>query len=92
MTEPVPPAEGLVRREINGVEYWYNEATRKVHSPVSVGRKIVHAFEREAAKVVAAVEGPAAPPVPPPAAPVVEPAPAPVAPPPMPPPAKPAAA
>lgn len=40
MTDPVPPAPGLVRKEINGVEYWFDEEAKKVHSVVS---RFVHA-------------------------------------------------
>jgi hypothetical protein len=34
VTEPVPPVPGLVRKEINGLEYWFDEQSRKVHSAI----------------------------------------------------------
>lgn len=77
----VPPVQGLVRRMINGLEYWFHMESGKVHSAVKAGQSVVVeaetkveapsvAVEAKVAEVVKAVETAATPtPVPEPAKP-----------------------
>lgn len=54
---PTPPAPGLVQKTVNGVVYWQDPETKKLHSPVKFTKAPVAA--KQAA--VPAVEVPATP-------------------------------
>jgi hypothetical protein len=53
--DPSPPAPGLVRRVIDGVEHWVHELTGEIHSLFVHNRTVLDEVETTAAKDATAV-------------------------------------
>ena len=57
---PTPPEPGLVQKRVNGVLYWQDTQTRKLHSPVALPRTPRERVQAHAAALAMAANAAAA--------------------------------